>query len=131
MTTTRVDRKTASGMLWVTNTMVVPVRRQILHELGVHPLAGHLVERPERLVHQQQLRVEGQRPGDRHPLLHAARQLPGMLVGEALELDQPEQLGRAARAARRPGKPMISSGSSMFLAIVRQSIRTGAWKTIP
>ena len=30
MTTTRVDRKTASGMLWVTNTMVVPVRRQML-----------------------------------------------------------------------------------------------------
>ncbi len=30
MTTTRVDRKTASGMLWVTNTIVVPVRRQML-----------------------------------------------------------------------------------------------------
>ena len=29
MTTTRVERNTASGMLWVTNTMVVPVRRQM------------------------------------------------------------------------------------------------------
>ena len=30
MTTTRLDRKTASGMLCVTNTMVIPVRRQML-----------------------------------------------------------------------------------------------------
>ena len=101
------------------------------HQLGVHPLAGHLVERPERLVHEQQLRVERQGPGDRDALLHPARQLPGMPIGERLELDQLEELGRRAGAARSASKPMISSGSSMFLAIVRQSIRTGAWKTMP
>src|SRR5690606_1236591 len=32
-------------------------------QLEVHGLAGDLVERPERFVHQQQLGVEGQRPG--------------------------------------------------------------------
>ena len=96
MTTTRVERKTASGMLWVTNTMVVPVRSPDAHQLGVHPLTGHLVERPERLVHQQQLRVERQGARDRDALLHAARQLPGMAVGERLELDELEQVGGPA-----------------------------------
>ncbi len=97
MTTTRVDRKTASGMLWVTNTMVVPRPPPDAHQLGVHPLAGHLVERPERLVHEQQLRIERQRPRDRHALLHPARQLPGVPLGERLELDQAEQVGGAPR----------------------------------
>ena len=45
-------------------------------ELHVQPLAGHLVERAERLVHQEQRRVERQRPRDRDALLHAARELP-------------------------------------------------------
>ena len=68
------------------------------HQLGVHPLAGHLVERAERLVHQQQLRIERQRAGDRDALLHAARQLPRMPFGECLELDELEQVGGAAAA---------------------------------
>ena len=72
ITTTRVERNTASGMEWVTNTMVVAGAPPDLHQLEVHPLARHLVERPERLVHQQQLRVEGERAGDRDPLLHPA-----------------------------------------------------------
>ena len=32
-----------------------------------------LVERGERLVHQQQRRLHAERPGERHPTLHAAR----------------------------------------------------------
>ena len=51
ITATRLDRKTASGIEWVTKTTVIPVRSQMLQHLGVHPLAGHLVERAERLVH--------------------------------------------------------------------------------
>src|SRR4051794_40803532 len=35
------------------------------HELEIEPLPGHLVERAERLVHEEQLRIEGQRSGDR------------------------------------------------------------------
>ena len=68
------------------------------HQLGVHPLAGHLVEGAERLVHEQQLRIERQRPGDRDALLHAARQLPRMPLGERLELDEAEQVGGPAAA---------------------------------
>ena len=42
---------------------------------------------------------------------------------------------RRSSAERRSrsalSKPMISSGNSTFLAIVRQSMRAGAWNTIP
>ena len=65
-----------------------------LHQLEVHPLARHLVEGPEGLVHQQQLGVEGEGARNRDPLLHAARQLPGMFPPEAFELDQLQELAR-------------------------------------
>ena len=35
------------------------------------------VDRGEQLVHEQDLRLVGERPRDRHPLLHAARELHG------------------------------------------------------
>ena len=76
ITTTRSDRYTASGIEWVTNTTVVAGLAADPQQLGLHVLAGHLVERAERLVHQQQRGMRGQRAGDRDALLHAARQLP-------------------------------------------------------
>ena len=78
-------------------------------------VAGHRVERPERLVHQQDVGVLGERPGQRDPLAHAARQLVRALVGEAVEVDRaraaprpvpgarPSARRRAASAARRSG----------------------------
>ena len=65
-------------------------------QLVLQPLAGHLVERAERLVHQQQRRVYGQRPGDRDPLLHAAGQLGRVVPGEV----GAARPGRASPAAR-------------------------------
>jgi hypothetical protein len=70
-------------------------------ELDVHELAGHGVERAERLVHQQQRRVVDERAGQRHALAHAARQLVGVLVLEALEAGQLEQ-AEGAPARRLP-----------------------------
>ena len=49
-----------------------------------HPLAGGEVERPGRLVAQQQRGVLGQRPGDGHPLLLAAGKLRGEMVDAGL-----------------------------------------------
>ena len=46
---------------------------------------GQLVERRERLVHEQHLGVVGERAGERHALLHAARQLMRVGVGELAE----------------------------------------------
>ena len=63
-----------------------------LEQLGLHVLAGHLVERAERLVHQQQLRVGREGSGDRDALLHAARQLPRHVPRELGELDELEHL---------------------------------------
>ncbi len=71
-----------------------------LEQLEVHPLAGHLVERAERLVHQQDRRVDRQCPGDRHSLLHAARELPRVVAGEVGQLDEPELLHGALRPLR-------------------------------
>jgi hypothetical protein len=47
------------------------------HQLDLHQLAGLGVEAGEGLVHQQDLGLDRQRPGERHPLAHAARELPG------------------------------------------------------
>jgi hypothetical protein len=82
----------------VTNSTAAPVSSAIPQQLGLHPLAGHLVQRAEGLVHEQQLRPGGQRPGDRHPLLHAAGELAGTQRGELGEADQREQLRRAGAA---------------------------------
>ena len=73
-------------------------------QLVLHPLPGHLVQRPERLVHQQQSRPLGQGAGDRHPLLHAAGQLVGIGAGELAQPDQLDQLahpGLGVRPCRR------------------------------
>ena len=92
MTTTRVLRKTASGMEWVTNSTVVPVRAQILEYLGVETLPSHLVERAEGLVHEQQRRLEHERPGDGHSLLHATRELVRIVLDEVGQADQVQLL---------------------------------------
>src|SRR5215211_6098061 len=50
------------------------------------------VDGRERLVHQQDLGLVGERPRDRHPLLHAARQLPRVAVDEARKADRLDRL---------------------------------------
>ena len=101
MTTIRVDRNTASGIEWVTKTTVFLVRAPQFEKLLVELVAHDLVERAEGLVHQEQLRVEGERAGDRDALLHAARQLPGKFLLEALEIDEIEIARDALARVRR------------------------------
>jgi hypothetical protein len=71
-----------------------------------HLGAGDLVERGERLVHQQDRRPERQRPDQRHPLLHATRQLVGVGVEEPRQPDPIEQLDRRHRGGRASGAPV-------------------------
>src|SRR5688572_4870467 len=59
--------------------------------------AGKRVERPERLVEEQDLGLVNERAADRGALLHAARELPGVLLGEARETDGFEQRARLRR----------------------------------
>ena len=56
------------------------LQQQLLHEP-----AGLVVERPERLVEQEDGGVVGQRPRDRHALLHPARELLRQVPLEARE----------------------------------------------
>src|SRR3546814_20349805 len=69
-------------------------------ELLVQVVAGDLVERPERLVHQEEIGLEAERAGDRDALLHAARELPGKLLLEAAEVHQLQVARRPVAALR-------------------------------
>ena len=63
-------------------------------QMRLHRAARLRIERAERLVHQQDARLIGERAHDRHALLHAARQLMRIAVGEFLEADQLQPLQR-------------------------------------
>ena len=84
ITTIRVDRIHRLGDRMGDEARSVLSRpRPELQQLLVELVAHDLVERAERLVHQQQVGIEGQRAGDRGALLHAARQLPGILLARS------------------------------------------------
>ena len=75
MIATRSPRRSASSMSWVTKHDRLA---RLAVDAGRSPLqrvAGDRIERAERLVHQQQLGIGGQRAGDADTLLLAARQL--------------------------------------------------------
>ena len=55
-------------------------------------LAGDLIQGTEGLVHEENGGAERQRPGDGHPLLHAAGQLPRVVAPETFESYQVEHL---------------------------------------
>ena len=75
-------------------------------ELVVQHVTGHRVERAERLVHQQDLRVLRERPRQRGALPHAARELVRTLLREVREVHHLEQLlaAFAPPLARRAGQ---------------------------
>ena len=93
-------------------------------------VAGLRVELAGRLVGQDEDRVLDQGPGDRHPLLLAARQLVGPMVEPVAQAD-------LAQAARRPARvcsavtPRGRNGTSTFSTAVRLLIRLNDWKMNP
>jgi hypothetical protein len=118
ITTILVDRYTASGIEWVTKADGLARPRPEVQKLLVQPVPHDLVERAKGFVHQEDIGIEGQRAGDRRPLLHPPRQLPGELVAEPLELHELQRL--ATRSACSAFEyPMISSGSRTLSPIVR------------
>ena len=95
MTYTVSARNTASRRSWVTSITVT--LRSACRSRSDAPqlLAGERVERSERLVEQQDLRLVDERAADRGALLHAAGELPRKLVRESRETDFFEQAPRA------------------------------------
>ena len=69
-------------------------------ELVVQQVARDGVERAERLVHEEDIRVLREGAGERDPLAHAAGELVGPLLREAAEVHEVEQLERP-----RAGEP--------------------------
>ena len=110
----------------------MPVVRQTLQQLLVQAVAGDLVERAERLVHQQHPRARDQRAGDRHALAHAARQLMRKGLLPALRA-RPAPAARCGVARRRRGAcaPPTSSGSGRCRSTVRHGSSAASWKTKP
>ena len=97
MTTTRSASSSASSWSWVTKTVVWPVRVVDLAQPAAQ-LAAHLrVERAERLVEQQHLRLDRQRAGQRDALALAA----GELARDSASPARRAARGRAVPSARR------------------------------
>src|SRR5439155_196549 len=65
-----------------------------VEEPFAHEHARLLVEGTERLVHQEDLRVDGERAADRDALLHAPGELTWVLLREALEAERAEERRR-------------------------------------
>ena len=82
---------------WVIRMSAVRILGQVAQELEDLGLDRH-VEGGRRLVRDQQLRLQGKRHRDHHPLAHPAREL----VGKALEARLRAWGSRPSRAARSP-----------------------------
>ena len=105
ITASRSASAKASSWSWVTRSAVVPAALQDLAQVAGQPLAQRRVERGQRLVEQDQPRLDGERPGQRDPLPLAAR--------------------TACRAAgrRSPRRPTRSSSSRTRAATRADGVR--------
>ena len=92
MTTTRVDRNTASEIECVTNTIVDCMRRQISSSSMFRRSRVISSRAPNGSSIKSSAGSNDERARDRDAHLHAAGELPRMVVAEALELDQAQHL---------------------------------------
>ena len=97
--------------------------REVLAE--DHP--GLLVERAERLVHQQNAGLEAERAGQGRALAHAAGELAGIVLREVLEPDGFERSVRAPRVRR--GTPWNTMPRLTFSNTVFHGNRAFSWNT--
>ena len=105
-------------MSCVTSSIVMPsasrsVQREVF-ELG----ARQRVDRSERLVEQQDLRRERDRARDRDALLHAARELPRIVLREAFEVHGAQGLVDRARACSARARFFFLSGNATLPSTV-------------
>jgi len=76
------------------------------------------VDRAERFVHQQHSGTAGKRACNRHALLHAARELPRIVLLEAGQLHKTDELLRA-RGDRRPRQRLAALQPERDVALHR------------
>ena len=89
------------------------------------------VDGGERLVHEQDRRLVGERAGDRDALLHPAGELPGIVVDESRQPDGRERLLDERSSARSSSSGLWRSGSRTLLRTDAQGIseRLYSWNT--
>ena len=120
MTTTRVDRKTASGMLWVTKTIVAPVRSQI--------------RRSSRFSRSRVISSSAPKGSSMRSRAGSKERARAMDTRCCIPPDSchgwwssnpvsstSSSISATRRARRCLSQPSISRGSAMFFATVRQS----------
>src|SRR5271166_1353313 len=83
--------------------------RPDIDEQFLHGLARHAVEGAERLVHQENGGVGGERARNAHALAHAAGEFVGPGVGEVLEADEAQKVEGALA-------PLLAADASEFEA---------------
>ena len=88
--------------------------------------AGQRVELRERLVEQQEARLERQRARQRHALLRAERQLPGQLIRRVGNADELEiVIGAGALLAGVGAWPLRGSEQDVLSRAVSHGSRHG------
>ena len=105
----------------------LPELQQIVVELE----AGDLVERGERLVHQQQLRLGDERARDRDAHAHAAGQFARIGVGELCQADAAERRLDALGAALPRRRAVQLERQQHVVEHVAHGISVGSWNTKP
>ena len=112
---TRSPSLIASSMSWVTRTIVLSQPVLEASELVLEPGPDDRVDRPEWLVHQQDRRVGGQRPGHTDPLLLPAGQrgrVPRRAISR-VEPDEVDQLVDARVDARLVPPEQLGDGGDV------------------
>ena len=99
-----------------------------LQQLVFHQLPRLDVERRERLVHEQDLRIEDQHLRERGALAHAARELVRVAVAEAREAHAREPV-LAARVAPHRGlvAAKLAARRSRSSSALRHGISASDW----
>ena len=87
-----------------------------LQQVVVEPKARDLVERRERLVHQQNVRIGDERARQRDPHLHAAGQFARIAVGEFGEADVRQRFQDLRVGLRRRHAAPASAAGAHFPA---------------
>ena len=131
ITTTRSDSTTASGIEWVTNSTAAPVSRAIRSSSACIRSRVISSSAPNGSSMSSSFGRVGQRPGDRHPLLHAPGELAGPVTRRTRRARPARAAPRRGRGARPSPTPCTCRGSSTFSATVRHSSRPACWKAMP
>ncbi len=131
MKTTRSATPRANAISWVTTIMVVPSSASVRITPSTSPdQLG--VQGGGRLVEEHQLRLHGQRAGDRHPLLLTAGELRGIEVGAIGQTDHARAAAAPPAWRRRDLSPLTLTGASMtLLHAVMWGNRLNRWNTMP